>query len=139
MQADFLDAHYRHWEDAERLFQAQSWANADHLYGFAAECGLKGLMLAFGMPYDAIKDRPRNEDDRKHADAIWVRFESYRSGHVAGSGYVPAVVGNPFSLWSASQRYAHRSNFDVVRATGHRGGADAVRDLVAKAQTEGLC
>lgn len=69
MQADFLDAHERHWGDAERLFQAQRWANADHLYGMAAECGMKRLMLAFGMPYDAGKDWPASKQDRAHAMA----------------------------------------------------------------------
>ena len=67
MQADFLDAHDRHWDDAGRLFAAQRWANADHLYGMAAECGLKRLMLAFGMPFDSVGDRPANQPDRVHA------------------------------------------------------------------------
>jgi hypothetical protein len=40
MNADFLDAHYRHWQDAELLFGRGRLANADHLYGLAAECGL---------------------------------------------------------------------------------------------------
>ena len=31
MKADFLDAHNRHWKDAELLFNAKRWANADHL------------------------------------------------------------------------------------------------------------
>lgn len=61
MQADYLDAHERHWEDAEHLFQSGRWANADHLYGLAAECGLKKLMLAFGMSYDTSRDRPDNK------------------------------------------------------------------------------
>lgn len=39
--ADFPDAHARHWQDAERLAQAGRWANADQLYGYSAECGLK--------------------------------------------------------------------------------------------------
>jgi hypothetical protein len=52
MQADFLDAHERHWQDAELLLTNQRLANADHLYGMSAECGLKRLMLAFGMTYD---------------------------------------------------------------------------------------
>lgn len=43
MQSDFLDAHNRHWQDAEQLFEAQRWANADQLFGMAAECGLKSL------------------------------------------------------------------------------------------------
>lgn len=137
MQADFLDAHERHWDDAERLFQAQRWANADHLYGMAVECGLKRLMLAFGMPYDTAQNRPDKEKDRKHANAIWARFESYRCGHHRGTGYVLAGA-NPFDDWDVSQRYAHQSNFDQARVESHQAGAQAVCCLIKKAQREGL-
>jgi hypothetical protein len=51
--ADFADAHRRHWEDAELLFAHDRWANADQLYGFSAECGLKTVMQALGMNTDA--------------------------------------------------------------------------------------
>lgn len=136
MQADFLDAHKRHWNDAERLFQAQRWGNADHLYGMAAECGLKRLMLALGMPYDSAKDRPTKSDDRVHASGIWARFESYRSGHAQGAGFALSL-GNPFANWDVADRYAHQSNFDQARAQDHQTGAQAVRNLIAKAQREG--
>ncbi|WP_395734835.1 SAM-dependent methyltransferase [Prosthecobacter sp.] len=137
MQADFLDAHGRHWDDAERLHQAQRWANADHLYGMATECGLKRLMLVFGMPWDVAKDRPAQADDRVHADGIWARFESYRSGYVQGIGYGLPVT-NPYLNWCVSDRYAHQSNFDQTRTQAHQSGAQAVRDLIIKAQREGL-
>ena len=137
MQADFLDAHERHWQDAEMLFQRQRWANADHLYGMAAECGLKRLMLAFGMPFDTARDRPAHENDRKHADGIWARFEAYRCGHHQGAGYaLPAP--NPFDNWDVAQRYARQSSFDQARVDAHRAGADEVRGLVHKALREGL-
>lgn len=51
MEPDFLDAHERHWNDAELLFGAKRPANADRSYRVAAESGLKGLMQAFGMPF----------------------------------------------------------------------------------------
>lgn len=137
MQADFLDAHERHWDDAGCLFQAQRWANADHLYGMAAECGLKRLMLAFGMSFDATKDRPAKPDDRVHANGIWARFESYRSGHAQGTGYVLSA-DSPFEDWDVSDRYAHRSSFDQVRAQAHQAGAAAVCRLIQQAQREGL-
>lgn len=137
MQADFLDAHERHWQDAETLFQMQRWANADHLYGMAAECGLKRLMLAFGMPYDTADDRPAQKNDRKHADGIWARFEAYRCGHHQGAGYaLPAP--NPFDNWDVAQRYARQSSFDQARVDAHRTGADWVRGLVHKALRDGL-
>ena len=43
--ADFGDAHSRHREDAELLFREQRWANADHLYGLSAECGLNSRWI----------------------------------------------------------------------------------------------
>lgn len=137
MQADFLDAHERHWDDAERLLHAQRWANADHLYGMAAECGLKRLMMRFGMAISPVTGSPTDNKDWKHANNIWTRFESYRSGKVEGSGYgLPAP--NPFDHWDVSDRYAHQSNFDQARAQGHRAGTQTVRSLIAKAQNEGL-
>lgn len=137
MQVDFLDAHERHWDDAERLFKAQRWANADHLYGMAAECGLKRLMLAFGMPFDAAKNRPANASDRQHVDGIWARFESYRCGHHQGAGYALPPT-NPFDDWHVSQRYAHQRYFDQPLAQAHQSGARAIRALVRQAQKEGL-
>ncbi len=138
MQADFLDAHERHWADAEHLSVAGRWANADHLYGIAAECGLKRLMLAFGMTYDTALDRPAQNKDRAHANGIWARFESYRSGHLRGAKYALASTSNPFDDWDVSQRYAHQSNFDQVRAQSHQSGARAICKLIKQAQMEGL-
>lgn len=137
MQADFLDAHERHWSDAERLLHAQRWANADHLYGMAAECGVKRLMLAFGMPFDPTKDWPANKQDRTHANGIWARFESYRCGHHQSAGYA-LTTPNPFANWDVGQRYAHQSNFDHARVQAHQAGANLVRQLVQKAKREGL-
>jgi hypothetical protein len=136
MKADFLNAHQRHWDDAEWLFQSQRWANADHLYGVAAECGLKRLMLAFGMPYDHAMDRPDKREDREHANGIWTRFETYRSGHQKGAGY--ALPGpNPFLNWNVSDRYASQSNFNKALAQSHQIGAQAVCALIKRAKLEG--
>ncbi|WGJ88609.1 hypothetical protein QEP15_14630 [Achromobacter mucicolens] len=137
MQADFLNAHERHWDDAEHLLRERRWANADHLYGLAAECGLKHLLRALGMPYDAAKDRPALRVDQVHAEGIWARFESYRNGHAQGAGYV-LPADNPFANWDVSDRYAHRSNFDEIRAQVHQAGAMVVCELIKKAQREGL-
>jgi len=94
-------------------------------------------MLAFGMPYDTTKDRPHSQQDRVHANGTWARFESYRSGHAQGAGYV-LPANNPFGNWDVSDRYAHQSNFDEALARGHQAGAQTVRSLIAKAQREGL-
>lgn len=44
-RSDFFNAHQRHWKDAELLYKEKRWANADHLYGLSAECGLKAVMV----------------------------------------------------------------------------------------------
>lgn len=137
MNSDFLDAHHRHWHDAEQLFSADRWANADHLYGLAAECGLKRLMLAFGMPFDAGADRPDNRQDRVHANGAWTRYESYRAGYHQGVGYALSIA-NPFQDWDVSQRYASQVHFDKARTQSHRTGSDRIRQLVKKAAVEGL-
>ncbi len=137
MQTDFLDAHERHWDDAERLHQAERGANAYHLYGMAAECGQKRLMRLFGMPWDSVKYRPVEKQDYTHANGIWPRFEAYRCGHHDGAGYALSAQ-NSFQDWLVQQRYAHQSNFDQTRAQAHQRGAKEVRDLVKRAQKDGL-
>ena len=135
MNADFFDAHDRHWQDAETLFVDSRLANADHLYGLSAECGLKRLMMAFGMVIDSY-GKPTDKKDLVHIDGVWVRYESYRSGRSAANYILPS--SNPFGDWDVSQRYANQSNFDTAHVTSHRYGTDSVRNLINKAKTEGL-
>lgn len=133
MNSDFLDAHERHWQDAELLFLNSRLANADHLYGMAAECGLKRLMVAFGMPCDS-SGTPIH--DKFHVDKVWSRYETYRSGHLFGSSY--PLPENPFEDWNVNQRYAHQSNFDQDRVNPHKDGASIVKQLLDKARRAGL-
>ena len=135
MNAAFLDAHERHWEDAELLKDAARLANADHLYGLAAECGLKELMICFGMIVNASGEPSKK--DKRHVNEIWDRFETYRSGHSNGTGYtLPST--NPFTLWDVNQRYASREFFDQTIIQQHRQGALIVKGFITKARTEGL-
>lgn len=137
MQTDFLDAHERHWQDAELLWDAQRLANADHLYGMAAECGLKRLMLRFGMAFDETRGWPTKRVDREHADGIWQRFESYRHGRQDAIGYA-LPTENPFNDWHVAQRYAARWHFEANSVSAHRAGADLVRRLIRQAERDGL-
>jgi len=137
MKTDFLDAHERHWDDAERLFSAGRYANADHLYGIAAECGLKRLMQRFGMVVNSATGTPADVEDRRHANHIWTRFESYRNGKVEGIEY-GLPTPNPFDNWNIADRYAHQSNFNKAAVQLHQAGAAAICALIKKAQREGL-
>ncbi|WP_124302011.1 SAM-dependent methyltransferase [Pseudomonas chlororaphis] len=136
MNADFLDAHLRHMADGEFLYQTSRLANADQLFGFAVECGLKKLMNAFGM-YLGGDGSPAINADKKHADQVWARYETYRSSSVNGANYV-LPTPCPFQDWSASQRYAKTIDISRVSVEAHRTAAAAVEALVKKAQLEGL-
>ncbi|WP_080762552.1 SAM-dependent methyltransferase [Dickeya fangzhongdai] len=136
MATDFEDACERHWQDAEILFHLERWANADHLYGFSAESGLKKLMLAFGMPFDTNKDKPKEYSDKQHIDTIWLRYETYRSGRVVGTDYLLSSQ-NPFDDWNTSQRYSNQQQFTQIEAEKHRNGAEQVKNILKQAKTDG--
>ncbi len=139
MNTDFLDAHRRHLQDADLLFNVPRLANADHLYGIATECGLKRLMIAFGMETDRTTGAPIDrKNDRVHADEVWMRYETYQSGHVQGSRYGLPSSSNPFDDWKAGQRYGHSQCFDNARVDPHRTAAHSIHRLVKSAEMEGL-
>ena len=138
MNTDFLDAHHRHIYDADLLFNESRLANADHLYGMATECGLKRLMIAFGMETDSSGAPIDKKKDWIHAEKVWMRYETYQSGHVQGSQYGLPSSLNPFDDWKAEQRYVHSGHFDNVRVDRHRAAAHTIHNLVKNAEMAGL-
>jgi hypothetical protein len=95
MPEDFFDAHERHYDDAVKLYELERWANSDHLFGIAAECGLKALTEIFKQnPLVSFKKFHINEPNKP--SNAWDVFETFRSGHAAGAKFaMPAT--NPFS------------------------------------------
>lgn len=132
-QTDFLDAMERHWQDAELLHSHVRLANADQLYGLAAECGLKALMLRWGMPFTG--GRPSNPADRVHANGLWSRYEAYRQGNSAVFALPP---NNPFAHWRIEHRYANQSSFLLSRVQQHQAGAREVKRLIKEARLNGV-
>lgn len=132
---DYLDAMERHWLDAEHLFHhtPPRLANADQLYGLSAECGLKALMMKWGMNLNP-NYTPASSLDRKHADEIWDRYEAYRQGR-SSSLALPGT--RYFDDWSIHHRYVSRSHFQQSVVDVHRRGAAIVKQLVAQARKEG--
>lgn len=132
--ADFADAHRRHLEDAELLFGNARWANANHLYGLSAECGLKAVMRALGMPVDAGgKPSPKY---MRRLPRVWPEFLDF----VAGRSDMPAARtfpgGERFGDWSIEDRYAHRRWFQRDNVETHRRAAQGILDMVERALEE---
>jgi hypothetical protein len=131
---DFYNAFQRHFNDAKYLYDDSRLPNADQLYAYSAECGLKCIMQQFGMFVDPSSGAP-DKKDRKHIDKIWIRYESYRMG-IGASGY-ELPQNNPFDNWDINQRYVHSSIINRTIVDVHKTGAEIVKKLVHKAILEG--
>ena len=128
--AHFADAHRRHWEDAELLFAHGRWGNADQLYGYSSECGLKLVMKSIGMGVDD-KGVPTDGHHRVHVQEFWPEFIAFAGARREGARYVALMPSDePFADWSHHDRYAHRKHFDGNDAARHREAADGVRRVV---------
>ncbi|AKT40571.1 uncharacterized protein CMC5_047270 [Chondromyces crocatus] len=106
---NYGEAARRHHRDAETLFAAGRHANADHLYGIAAECALLGILR--GSPaarklFDA--EGTVKEPMRRHVNVLWNQLskeaEGLRLGKAMGRLQQHFSV-NPFTGWSVRQRY----------------------------------
>ena len=135
--ADYNDAHCRHWQDAELLRVHRRWANADQLYGFSAECGLKAVMQALGMPVDDT-GRPQADEHRKHVQALWPVFLSFAVENDGAHFATLLPVTNPFGDWSHHDRYAASRHFGSDRVEVHREAALRVCEMVTRATRDGL-
>jgi hypothetical protein len=114
------------------LFKKERWANADHLYGFSAECGLKALILASGIKWNAGSDEPENKNERsrffKHINELWAEYNSFIDGKLAAQYVIQSE--NPFSNWDASDRYANENEFTPECVQQHQIAAKSIRKLV---------
>lgn len=132
---DFADAHRRHWEDAELLHDHGRWANADQLYGFSAECGLKAVMRILGMDTDEI-GRPEAPVHRKHVQFLWPEFISFAE-EKGGARYLGLLPHDaPFQDWSHNDRYANRGHFSEAGTMRHREAARKILAMVELAVEE---
>ena len=128
--ADFRNAHDRHWCDAELLFQRGRWANADQLYGYSAECGLKAVMVAHtGSPIDP--------GYKRHFPALWGTFLSFVDGPSIAEQLRGLPQANPFAGWSQDNRYAASGHFNAKTVTPHRKAARLIRDFYERLRVIG--
>ena len=135
--ADFTDAHRRHWEDAELLYAHARWANADQLYGYSAECGLKLVMESLGMAVDEA-GAPAERPHRVHVQELWPEFVAFAGVSREGGRYLALLPPDaPFADWSHHDRYAHRRHVGDQDAKRHRKAANEVRALVDLALEDG--
>jgi hypothetical protein len=111
MDTDFLDAAHRHLMDARLLDRKHGrYANADHLYGIAAECMLKAIMVGLGATL-STKGNLQERAHRQHIDTLWGEYCAFAAGR-GGISYLPFPSHHClFAGWRIDQRYAPERHF----------------------------
>ena len=132
---DFTDAHGRHWGDAELLYERQRLANADQLYGFSAECGLKALLGMLRVRPDRAGRLPKRY--HKHIQDLWPEFKASAKARMGWRLLSQLPGGSPFADWSHHDRYAHSQHVRNEAVDQHRMGALGVRRMVKRAEQDG--
>lgn len=136
MSFDFQDSSERHFEDGLLLEANGRLANADHVFGFSAECSLKAVMLGIGHPKANNGDWPDGYKD--HVNQLWMRFQSFAQGLLDAKYAAYVQTGNPFSTWNASQRYCQRTDFTAMIVAPHRVAAEGCRRLLKEMILDGV-
>jgi len=99
---NYTDAALRHWKDAELLEKENRVENADHHYGFAAECAIKKVLAVHpsfqkqGELYPFYK---------KHINVLWGRIHLQSNHKFVSSLFAVLQTSNQFFDWDVDQRY----------------------------------
>lgn len=136
MTTDFADAAWRHWSDAELLREERRWPNADQLYGLAAECGLKAVMVALGMAVTG-QGKPKSSGFQVHIDQLWDQFGAFATGVGAAQYASMLAPQNPYSSWRIDQRYWHTTATGETIVEQHRRGTQDAIKVLQQARQDG--
>jgi hypothetical protein len=108
-QDNFQVAAHRHFQDAEYLITGNRLANAGQLFGLAAECGIKAVLvegLGHQNPGVHLTEGRRNRASLlDQANLQWLDDLSNIQGRVS-AGYLAYICNiGKFANWSVEQRY----------------------------------
>ena len=128
MHTDFYNAFFRHATDADLLLDKKRWANADHLYGLAAECALKKLLQLQGIK---TKDdgSPKKYKYRVHINKLWDAYPNFMQTRDAYT--IPEE--NPFLDWDIAQRYTHEKDITEQMCRNHCAAVNILKKILRKA------
>lgn len=139
MKTDFKNAYQRHHKDAETLFAQNRYPNADQLYGLAAECAIKAVMVGIAPSLVDNNGDFKNQSDKLHVNLLWSHFGRFIHGrsHSAYCSILPISL-NPFQSWSINQRYAHQKHVRKRQVEIHRIAVNqSISKLIAEARANG--
>lgn len=123
----------RHFRDGDVLSEQRCLANADQLYGFAAECAIKSALVT--LPTYA-QGGDLEGKYREHVDVLWGRVllqslhRRYRT-----LALVIQHPPQPFADWSVRQRYGPDDVVSEPALDRHRQAARRILGSVGLAGT----
>ncbi len=132
---EYIPAAKRHLNDAEELHQAGHRGNADHLYGFAAECALSAVVVQLG--WDRCGLDGLEGDFRLHIDQQWNRLILYAQGRSSAAALAGVLGENPFRDWRVQDRYAARGRDDEKVVMRHKRGAETMLRVMDRVRLGG--
>jgi len=100
---NYAEAALRHWNDATLLEEKNRVENADHHYGFAAECAIKKALITLPA-FSTVGALEKTY--KEHINILWDRVnnQSLQKAYPTLSAYLKST--HPFSDWHVKQRYA---------------------------------
>jgi len=141
-RVNYAQSAKRHFHDAEQLLASNRHGNAGHLFGFAAESGLKAILVACGVPTDADGGIPQRHRLRQHVPILGDRLVT--EGHLVpdgrfGSVYMAKVNSRgAFQDWSIDHRYWADAALPVESVPRWRQAAGEVMAMLDQASEDGV-
>jgi hypothetical protein len=124
---NYSSAAVRHWKDAELLESGDRVGNADHHYGFAAECAIKKVLIAYPA---FLASGVLSASFKQHINVLWDKV-----GHQSLQKSYPKLlailkVANAFSDWDVNQRYFADGTVTSAALASHKKMASRLLGVV---------
>ncbi|MBF0110353.1 MAG: hypothetical protein HQL76_14375 [Magnetococcales bacterium] len=129
--AKYAEAAKRHWQDAEILFLRDRKANADQLYGLAAECAIKALLVSpmlLGSP-----DLDRKFKIHMNGNNLWIGFQALAKGR--GKHFSLLDENCPYNNWFIDQRYCADGTIEIDRIHARRQWTGQIMEVLKYSET----
>ncbi|MEE4585255.1 MULTISPECIES: hypothetical protein [Streptomyces] len=157
-KTDYACAGERHYEDAAYLHGDGRLLNADHLFGLAVECLMKGLLLRFAGPHHQVSMRNSggSDDDRLWWDDPDAKNQNKKRkalGHInemrkalpllldgrPGLSLTEALtrVSADFEKWIVNDRYTDGTHLDRALLSRRQEAATLAHELHLHVQFTG--
>jgi hypothetical protein len=133
---DFSGASRRHYRDAELLMDNSRVPNAGQLLGFAAECGIKALLIAHGLKTDSrTGDIEEKGPYRTHINALINNAQTFRDSRRYSQyfGMLPNL--RAFKDWDTKHRYWNKSSIPSSH-TDWQKAAKEVMEMLDQAKLD---